>query len=183
MSMEFSRRSFLKYSALTAVAVAGSGLLSGCELFGTNQPVGKAGDTLSLEGAHKLENPVYTPLTSTLTCDLTIKCTSKNGLSLRPERFEVVVTSADGKTTTTYNPLGTKNNAVKLTQAYGVINKGETKTSQLVVEGITIQKDDTVAVKFWPRNFATVTGDPYQDIYATWVLQNTAKKIDTITTV
>ena len=36
MSMEFSRRSFLKYSALTAVAVAGSGLLSGCELFGTN---------------------------------------------------------------------------------------------------------------------------------------------------
>ena len=65
----------------------------------------------------------------------------------------------------------------------GVINKGETKTSQLVVEGITIQKDDTVAVKFWPRNFATVTGDPYQDIYATWVLQNAAKKIDTITTV
>ena len=31
MTGEFSRRSFLKYTALTAVAVAGSSLLSGCE--------------------------------------------------------------------------------------------------------------------------------------------------------
>ena len=30
MTWEFSRRSFLKYTALTAVAVAGSSLLSGC---------------------------------------------------------------------------------------------------------------------------------------------------------
>ena len=30
MSYTFSRRDFLKYSALTAVAVAGAGLLTGC---------------------------------------------------------------------------------------------------------------------------------------------------------
>ena len=30
MTGEFSRRSFLKYTALTAVAVAGSSLLTGC---------------------------------------------------------------------------------------------------------------------------------------------------------
>lgn len=183
MSMEFSRRSFLKYSALTAVAVAGSGLLSGCELFGTNQPVGKAGDTLSLEGSHKLENPVYTASTKTLTCDLTIKCTSTNGLYLRPDFFEVTVTSADGKTTTTYNALGQVNNGVKLSQTYNVINKNETRTSQLIVEGITFEAMDTVSVRYWPRKYATATADPYQDIYATWVLQNAEKKIDTIKTV
>ena len=32
MSYTFSRRDFLKYSALTAVAVAGAGLLTGCEI-------------------------------------------------------------------------------------------------------------------------------------------------------
>ena len=183
MSMEFSRRSFLKYSALTAVAVAGSGLLSGCELFGSNQPIGKAGDTLSLEGSHKLENPVYTVSTKTLTCDLTIKCTSTNGLYLRPDFFEVTVTSADGKTTTTYNALGQVNNGVKLSQTYNVINKNETRTSQLIVEGITFEATDTVSVRYWPRKYATATADPYQDIYATWVLQNAEKKINTIKTV
>lgn len=31
MSYTFSRRAFLKYSATTAVAMAGAGLLGGCE--------------------------------------------------------------------------------------------------------------------------------------------------------
>ena len=31
MSLAFSRRSFLKYSAVAAVAVAGASLFSGCE--------------------------------------------------------------------------------------------------------------------------------------------------------
>ena len=39
MSYIFSRRDFLKYSALTAVAVAGAGLLTGCEVQDRNNPV------------------------------------------------------------------------------------------------------------------------------------------------
>ena len=39
MSYTFSRRDFLKYSALTAVAVAGAGLLTGCEIQDPNNPV------------------------------------------------------------------------------------------------------------------------------------------------
>ena len=31
MSLEFSRRAFLKYSAVAAVALAGAGVFSGCE--------------------------------------------------------------------------------------------------------------------------------------------------------
>lgn len=41
MSYTFSRRDFLKYSALTAVAVAGAGLLTGCEVQDPNNPVVK----------------------------------------------------------------------------------------------------------------------------------------------
>ena len=39
MSYTFSRRDFLKYSAMTAVAVAGAGLLTGCEIQDPNNPV------------------------------------------------------------------------------------------------------------------------------------------------
>ena len=37
MTGEFSRRSFLKYTALTAVAVAGSSLLTGCGRYSAMQ--------------------------------------------------------------------------------------------------------------------------------------------------
>ena len=44
MSYTFSRRDFMKYTALTAVAIAGSGMLTGCS--NPNRPVGKAGDNM-----------------------------------------------------------------------------------------------------------------------------------------
>ena len=53
MSYTFSRRDFLKYSALTAVAVAGTGLLTGCEIQDPNNPVIKKlgyGTTLGTTG-------------------------------------------------------------------------------------------------------------------------------------
>lgn len=53
MSYIFSRRDFLKYSALTAVAVAGAGLLTGCEIQDPNNPVIKKlgyGTTLGTTG-------------------------------------------------------------------------------------------------------------------------------------
>ena len=53
MSLEFNRRSFLKYSAAAAVAVAGSSLLVGC---GEDeyQKTGKIGSTLKLMGTFKM---------------------------------------------------------------------------------------------------------------------------------
>ena len=78
MSYTFSRRDFMKYTALTAVAIAGSGMLTGCS--NPNRPVGKAGDTLKpgdgiceatvLNSAGK--EPRYDPNTKTLTCNFKI---------------------------------------------------------------------------------------------------------------
>ena len=48
MSYTFSRRDFLKYSALTAVAVAGAGLLTGCEVQDPSNPMYEVGKMLSL---------------------------------------------------------------------------------------------------------------------------------------
>lgn len=81
MSLEFNRRSFLKYSAAAAVAVAGSSLLVGC---GEDeyQKTGKIGSTLKLMGAFKLESakldsaPTATAADKTLTCKFNLKGTS-----------------------------------------------------------------------------------------------------------
>ena len=66
MSLEFNRRSFLKYSAAAAVAVAGSSLLTGC---GEDeyQKTGKIGSTLKLMGAFELESAKLTTDPSTAT--------------------------------------------------------------------------------------------------------------------
>ena len=84
MSLEFNRRSFLKYSAAAAVAVAGSSLLVGC---GEDeyQKTGKIGSTLKLMGTFRMyDNPApkFTPDTGntgtgTFECTLSIKCTTK----------------------------------------------------------------------------------------------------------
>ena len=69
MSLEFNRRSFLKYSAAAAVAVAGSSLLVGC---GEDeyQKTGKIGSTLKLMGTFTLESASLNSVSSssTLTC-------------------------------------------------------------------------------------------------------------------
>ena len=84
MSLEFNRRSFLKYSAAAAVAVAGSSLLVGC---GEDeyQKTGKIGSTLKLMGTFKTYEsaddpdtaPTHDSNTSNFTCNVNIKCTTK----------------------------------------------------------------------------------------------------------
>ena len=88
MSLEFNRRSFLKYSAAAAVAVAGSSLLVGC---GEDeyQKTGKIGSTLKLMGTFKTykstdtanpgKAPAYDSTASKFTCTVNIKCTTKKG--------------------------------------------------------------------------------------------------------
>ena len=74
MSLEFNRRSFLKYSAAAAVAVAGSRLLTGC---GEDeyQKTGKIGSTLELMGTFKMKDaPTFD--NGTFKTTINIKCTT-----------------------------------------------------------------------------------------------------------
>ena len=58
MSLTFSRRSFLKYTAVAAVAVAGSSLLTGCK-DNPYQPEGAFGKDLKVMGTFNMSSPVY----------------------------------------------------------------------------------------------------------------------------
>lgn len=97
MSYIFSRRDFLKYSAMTAVAVAGAGLLTGCEIQDPNNPVIKKlgyGTTLGTTGG--LLKSVDTEGTTGV-FTFTVKNNSDAPLPMDPnESFVVKVLDKDG---------------------------------------------------------------------------------------
>lgn len=97
MSYTFSRRDFLKYSAMTAVAVAGAGLLTGCEIQDPNNPVIKKlgyGTTLGTTGG--LLKSVDTEGTDGV-FTFTVKNNSDAPLRMTPnEIFTVKVLDAKG---------------------------------------------------------------------------------------
>lgn len=99
MSYTFSRRDFLKYSAMTAVAVAGAGLLTGCEIQDPNNPVIKKlgyGTTLGTTGG--LLKSVDTEGTDGV-FTFTVKNNSDAPLRMTPnDIFTVKVLDATGKT-------------------------------------------------------------------------------------
>lgn len=174
MSLEFNRRSFLKYSAAAAVAVAGSSLLVGC---GEDeyQKTGKIGSTLKLMGAFKLESaslnsaPATTVADKTLTCKFNLKCTSKYGLNIVPANFQVEVTSkADDKVTTyhAYNTDGT--GGVTLSKSDNYLEKDDSLETELKVTNIKVADGDTIQVKFWPRPQASEGSQAYTRAFCTW---------------
>lgn len=92
MSYTFSRRAFLKYSAATAVAVAGASLLGGCEYQDPQNPVSK-----ELPSAIKSDLNVIAGLKSmkiekgTCTLEVDIESARANPIPLESWRFSVAV--------------------------------------------------------------------------------------------
>lgn len=99
MSYTFSRRDFLKYSAMTAVAVAGAGLLTGCEIQDPNNPVIKKlgyGTTLGTTGG-LLKSVDKDSTTGNGVFTFTVKNNSDAPLLMTPyELFTVKVLDAKG---------------------------------------------------------------------------------------
>ena len=92
MSYTFSRRAFLKYSAATAVAVAGASLLGGCEYQDPKNPVCK-----TLPGAIKSDLNVIAGLKSmkiekgTCTLEVDIESARANPIRLVTDCFSIAV--------------------------------------------------------------------------------------------
>jgi len=182
MSLEFNRRSFLKYTAVAAVAVAGSSLLTGC---GEDeyQKTGKIGSTLELMGTHKMTKaPVYdaSSTTKTFTTTLSIKCTTKNNpLYVTNECFELTVNPSEKNER---NFLGS---SIKIYDQYGQeggeydVSKDEGAKSFTIVvncRDYEFKNGQTVNFKYWPRLKASGGQYGYTRAFCTWKM--TAKVDD-----
>ena len=121
MTGEFSRRSFLKYTALTAAAVAGSSLLSGCE-YGYN-PVQHAPGTSNvvLKVRTTLDMVEYDEESNTTLFRLVVTNGRNNALEVTKANFAV---KAEGY-------LADQNDKLQVTSPDALsyqVKKGETVT-------------------------------------------------------
>ena len=149
MSYTFSRRAFLKYSAATAVAVAGASLLGGCEYQDPNNPVCK-----TLPGAITSKLQVIAGLRSmkiengTCTMEVDIESARANPIPLDSDRFSVAVKDADGNSR--YFSL-TKGGVQILDAENSQIEKNKPITLHLVASNLpTLNDDDTVVFQYIP---------------------------------
>lgn len=176
MSLEFNRRSFLKYSAAAAVAVAGSSLLVGC---GEDeyQKTGKIGSTLKLMGTFKMyDNPAPTfnldvgsTTNGTFTCKLNIKCTTKKvPLYVAAGCFQLTVIH-DGKKTnyadSGYVTVDKPN--------FKLAEKDDAEDFTITVKGnasnpLNIVAGDKVEFMYWPRIQASSGNSGYTRAFCTW---------------
>lgn len=178
MSLEFNRRSFLKYSAAAAVAVAGSSLLVGC---GEDeyQKTGKIGSTLKLMGTFKMHDGTDGPAAPSATnasgsdygsfvCHINIKCTTKKvPLCVNKGCFELTT------------KVGTADEADFADQYITVdptkydLTEGNDKDFKVTVTGsatnrISFVTGDKVEFKYWPRIQASSGNSGYTRAFCTW---------------
>lgn len=177
MSLEFNRRSFLKYSAAAAVAVAGSSLLVGC---GEDeyQKTGKIGSTLKLMGTFKMK---YAPTfdNGTFKTTINIKCTTdKVPLCVTKGNFELTVNSTgkskddvdylDNAITVKRQGAGSSGGKFDLTTDDGA------QDFDITVADVILKDGDKVEFKYWPRIQASSGNSGYTRAFCTWKM--TAKK-------
>ena len=76
MSLTFSRRSFLKYTAVAAVAVAGSSMFTGCSKDDNKATRTEYGKITVLQAQSTLSGATYNASKGELTFDFSVKCVS-----------------------------------------------------------------------------------------------------------
>lgn len=172
MSLEFNRRSFLKYSAAAAVAVAGSSLLTGC---GEDeyQKTGSLGAKLKLMGTFQTYKtgagaPTYNTSAQTFTCKINIECTTKKvPLCVMPSNFELTVNPGKSEKNYAGNLVTVDPEEKDLTADEGakdftVTFKGTT------TDHLEFKDGDKVEFKYWPRILASSGNSGYTRAFCTW---------------
>lgn len=164
MSLEFSRRSFLKYSAAAAVMVSCSGLLTACS--DPNKPVlNKTGTQTLLMATTTVNAPTVSG--SRVTVPITIKSDRSNPRLLRAENFRVTVTNGN---TVKYDSYWSSSNLSLTITVDGkeyrtyTIEKGKTVSCVLSADA-SLSAGDTLTIRYYP-NYPEQT-----EYYATWNLK------------
>lgn len=178
MSYTFSRRAFLKYSAATAVAVAGASLLGGCEYQDPKNPVCK-----TLPGAITSDLQVIAGLKSmkiekgTCTLEVDIESARANPIPLDPYRFSVAVKDVEG------NPVyfSGNNGGVRILDAKDpLIQQKKPITIHLAADHFpTLEEGQTVVFKFMPIRESpeySMTWEITKEVYEEFIANQSTSK-------
>lgn len=161
MTGEFSRRSFLKYTALTAVAVAGSSLLTGCSGYAPVQHAPGTSNTV-LKVVSTLDWVEYDEETNTTLFRLVVTNGRNNALEVTKANFAV---KAD-------RYLAYQNDKLQVTSPDALshqVKKNETVTYFVSAKGLNALTDGPVTFTFYPDL-------EYSEFSANWELTADALK-------
>lgn len=178
MSYTFSRRAFLKYSAATAVAVAGASLLGGCEYQDPQNPVCK-----TLPGAIKSDLNVIAGLKSmkiekgTCTLEVDIESARANPIPLDPYRFSVAVKDVKGEPVY----FSGNNGGVRILDAENsLIQQKKPITIHLAADHFpTLEEGQTVVFKFMPireNSEYSMTWEITKEVYDEFIANQSTSK-------
>lgn len=186
MSYTFSRRDFMKYSAVAAVAVAGSSMFTGCGSFSNpNRPFGtynkdadckltfsgKSGGFLGIGGTQDYlvlnKGGSYTSSSNTLNLEFThFPISEGTGITAPHYQLKYVtddgnhyVTSADGSLTSTGG------------DGLEINKEAHAKVTVTIPTSVKadVEKAKAVYIQYFPRHNALgKDNDTYGDVYATW---------------
>lgn len=162
MSAEFSRRSFLKYTALAAVAVAGSSLLTGC---GGENPVKYEvpSSNVVLSVKSTLDSVSYDAAAKTLTFNVTVQNGRAHALQINRQSFAVKAVEGSYYA---YNNSRIKVYNTSESPSLQVKN-GVTQTYTIVASEFEGFDGDAVRLTFMPDL-------KYAEYTSNWVLQEAA---------
>ena len=185
MSYTFSRRDFMKYSAVAAVAVAGSSMFTGCgSISNPNRPFGtynkeadcklsfsgKSGGFLGIGGTQDYlvlnKGGSYTSSSGTLNLKFTHYPISQ-GTSAIASCYQLKYVTEDG------NHYVTSANGVESDSGKGLETNKETQVKVTVTIPAdvkdAVEGAKAVYIQYFPRNNALGReDDTYSDVYATW---------------
>ena len=156
MSFEFSRRNFMKYTAVAAVALAGASLFTGCKNSGDSYNLLKegAGELTVLQvtaamGTKNKDGKYTIPALqdghhAEISFPMSITNGRTNPIYVTPNNFKVVVTSSDGKTVKKYSVR--IDDDLKDTN----LKKGSSVTGNVTIQDVTLNEGDVVVLTYCP---------------------------------
>lgn len=177
MSLAFSRRSFLKYSAVAAVAVAGASLFSGCEPQGDSYNLLQEGAgsmtilqvTATMGNYNEADKKYVAPEVTTFDTEIEFPFKIENGrnnpIAINPNSFKVTVASKDGKIVKKY-PVSLDGQLVVDPN----LKKGASASGTIKVSDLSgLKEEDTVLLTYCPDL-------QYNEYSLNWKLTVSAKK-------
>lgn len=157
MSFEFSRRNFMKYTAVAAVALAGASLFTGCKNSGDSYNLLKEGvgelTVLQVTAAMGTKNKdgkyTFPALQAGQNVKISFLMSITNGrtnpIYVTPNNFKVVVTSSDGKTVKKHSV--TIDDDLKDTN----LKKGSSVSGHVTIaQGVELKEGDVVVLTYCP---------------------------------
>ena len=159
MSFEFSRRNFMKYTAVAAVALAGASLFTGCKNSGDSYNLLKEGVgeltvlqvTAAMGNKNKDGKYTFPALQAGQNVKISFPMSITNGrtnpIYVTPNNFKVVVTSGDGKNVKKYSV--TIDDDLKDTN----LKKGSSVSGNVTIaqaQGVDLKEGDVVVLTYCP---------------------------------